>query len=252
MKKYFLQKIRKLIGTDKILELQHQINNELKNQNNKLNEIYYAQLFQSTIASSSWLKNKSFSPGRWAVDYSFLYTLYRVLNDLKPSKIVEFGLGQTTRMLGQYCDNFNVIAYTFEHDQNYIEFLQKSFEINKKIEVCRAELNETFYKGFKTFKYKCDIAKRTGDNVELIVLDGPFGTPRYSRIQILELVPECLNISNFCILIDDYQRLGEQDTVLEICSLFKKNNINFVKQNYKGSKEHILICSENNKFLTSL
>src|SRR5690554_4093444 len=78
--------------------------------NNKIqSEILIAQKFNNTIVDSKWLQYKSFSPGGWAVDYSFLYTLYRVLNDKKYTKILEFGLGQSSKMIHQYGDFFKEV-----------------------------------------------------------------------------------------------------------------------------------------------
>lgn len=65
-------------------------------------EILWANAFHDTIIDSEWLKSKTFSPGRWGVGYQYLYVLYRVLNEIKPRNILELGMGQTTRMIGQY------------------------------------------------------------------------------------------------------------------------------------------------------
>lgn len=45
-----------------------------------------ATIFNSTITSSEWLVNKSFSPRRSAMGYQALYPLYRILNDIKSWK----------------------------------------------------------------------------------------------------------------------------------------------------------------------
>ena len=60
-----------------------------------------------------------------------------------------------------------------------------------------------------------NISEIVGENIDLIILDGPFGSQRYSRIQILDLIPLSINKENFCILIDDFQRIGEKDTANE-------------------------------------
>jgi len=40
-------------------------------------------IFNNTIIDCEWLKYKNFSPGSWACDYAYLYTLFRVLNDMQ-------------------------------------------------------------------------------------------------------------------------------------------------------------------------
>src|SRR5690554_7298280 len=67
--------------------------------NNKiLQELNWSNVFNNTISDSEWFKNKSISPGRSAVGYPLLYVLYRILNDVKPLNILEFGLGQSTKI----------------------------------------------------------------------------------------------------------------------------------------------------------
>lgn len=62
-------------------------------------ENVWANIFNNTISNSPWLKDKSFSPGRWGVGYAYLYVMYRVLNEIRPRRILELGLGQSTRMI---------------------------------------------------------------------------------------------------------------------------------------------------------
>ena len=42
---------------------------------NTAKEILWADVFSSTVYESDWLKNKAFSPGRYAIEYVFLYVL---------------------------------------------------------------------------------------------------------------------------------------------------------------------------------
>ena len=88
-------------------------------------EILKGLIFNNTISESEWLKYKNFSPGEWAADYGLLYTLYRVLNGMKPKNILEFGLGQSSKMLHQYGKFYNVNVLTCEHDENWIDFFMK-------------------------------------------------------------------------------------------------------------------------------
>ena len=73
-------------------------------------EAVWAQIFNNTISESLWLKDKTFSPGRWAVGYPYLYVMYRVLNETRPKRILELGLGQSTRMIAQYAAAFQAVA----------------------------------------------------------------------------------------------------------------------------------------------
>ncbi len=218
---------------------------ELSRENN------WAFIFNNTIADSCWLRNKSFSPGRWASNYSFLYILYRVLNDVKPQAIIEFGLGQTTRMIVQYGKSFNVNPLTIEHDERWSNYFCQATELSGEGLIVHLDLEERYYKGFKTTAYSGlqDVAENK--KYDLIVLDGPFASDRFSRIQILDLIPDHL-ADSFCIIIDDFDRRGEKDTVKEVKRILAERKINFVCGYYAGTKAQQLICSPDWGFLTGL
>ncbi len=89
----------------------------LRESKNINKEILWAETFNNTISDSNWLKDKSFSPGRWAVGYQYLYAVYRILNAVKPKKILELGLGQSTKLLNQYAKANKDVKHTVvEHD----------------------------------------------------------------------------------------------------------------------------------------
>ena len=237
--------IMRMLGLNLVINNQQQL---LSTQQ----EIKKALIFNSTVCESEWLRHKSFSPGGWAVDFGFLYTLYRVLNDMHPQSILEFGLGQSSKMVHQYAHFVeNVKAVTGEHDKEWIGFFEKGKSGEYPVNIVKLDLEEVVYKGEKTrsFRNVSEIFK--GQTFDLILVDAPFGSPRYSRSQILELVPQNL-AKRFCIIIDDYDREGEKETVRELLSRFKELDIAVCANVYSGSKSHCLICSEDLKFLTSL
>ena len=82
--------------SQKIDDQNHLISNELKNislQTSQIkkqtSEAVWAHIFHDTIVESTWLKDKTFSPGRWAVGYPYLYVMYRILNEVHPKRILE-------------------------------------------------------------------------------------------------------------------------------------------------------------------
>jgi hypothetical protein len=227
---------------------------QLQNENNKLlNEIRWANVFNNTIIGSLWLKDKSFSPGTSAIGYPMFYVLFRILNDVKPKNILEFGLGQSSNMFYSYAAYFSQVRVTtLEHDKEWLEFFKndKTFPPNTKIKM--VENVKILHKGFETLTIKNILGQIDDNKYDLILVDAPFGSKRYSRSQVLSLVPNYFDTSNFCILIDDYQRLGEKDTCKDLEDLFEKNGIIFCKGIYSGMKEFVIYCSRNLKFLTTL
>ncbi len=93
---------------------------------NILKEINYADVFNSTIHTSDWLIDKSFSPTSYAIGYPLLYVLYRILDEQHPKNILEFGLGQSTKLFHQY-SVFVKEAHitTLEHDAKWIKFFSQ-------------------------------------------------------------------------------------------------------------------------------
>lgn len=251
-----LRKVKKCIwkqlGVTQLLQNQKQ-EIELLQESSKIeNEILKATIFNSTIVDSEWLKNKSFSPGGWAVDYSFLYTLYRVLEAMNPISILEFGLGQSSKLVHQYGSyHKDVEAVTVEHDSQWVDFFQKSTNPDYVFNIKQIEIEHIRYKGEDTLSYKNIIQECDGKKYDLIIVDAPFGSKRYSRSQILDIAQSNL-ASRFCIIIDDYNRFGEQETGKELMNLLDKKGLKYVSTVYFGSKKHLLLCSEDLKFLTSL
>lgn len=244
--------IRKQLGINQLIENQNQIKKELNSISRKEDELLKAMIFNNTIANSKWMKFKSFSPGGWAVDYAFLYTLYRVLNDVHPKSILEFGLGQSSKLIHQYADFYeDVHAITCEHDPEWISFFKRSIYEEYKISIQNIELEQVNYNSEVTLSYKDINIVFEDKKFDLIVVDAPFGSPRYSRSQILDLAKNNL-ADSFCIIIDDYDRVGEQETAKELMNLLDKAEIKYESKVYSGSKQHILICDYSSKFLTSL
>lgn len=241
----------KHLRINKILEKQDKI---LRSQDNILRlqtETLYAQRFNNTIIDSHWLKYRSFSPGGWAVDYGLLYTLYRVLNGIKPKHILEFGLGQSSKMVHQYANYYQIEAVTCEHDNQWISFFNEGRDGDYNITIQKTELETITYKGMETLTYK-DINKFMGEKkFDFILVDGPRGSKQFSRSQIVDIARNNLSPS-FCIIIDDTERRGEQETIQEVISVLESSGIQYCRREYSASKKHTLICSPDHKFLTSL
>lgn len=228
------------------------ISREIRNINK---EILWAENFNNTVSGSEWLKDKSFSPGRWAVGYQYLYAVYRILNTVKPKKILELGLGQSTKLLSQYAKANKVVKHiVVEHDQEWIDFYKKENEVAENTEILKIEREYRKYKNddkvlaFKEFKENLK-----GQKFDFISIDAPLGANAkiYARVDVLEILPECLE-KDFVMVIDDYNRKGEKNTVNEIERILKEHNISYCKGIYYGEKECMVISSEKLKFVCSM
>ena len=227
----------------------------LKDLKGRQSEVLWGEIFRDTIVNSIWLKDKSFSPGRWAAGYPFLYALYRVLDEARPKRILELGLGQTTRMIGQYASAFEDVQHiVIEHDPEWIAFFKRSFSFGERTTLLQLPLEESAYlEDNKVLSYKGFTDALEGKSFDLISIDGPFGgnAKIYSRVDVLRLFPNCL-MDSFAVLLDDFDRLGERRTMAKMELNLKDHGIAYHVGRFVGQKETRILTSENWKFLCSM
>ena len=241
-----LKKFRAL--TDKV----DKTNDRLNEVNKKLDEIYWANVFNNSISDSKWLTNRTFNPGRWAAGYQMLYLIFRIYDTIKPKNILEFGLGESSRLLYQYHVSNPEIKYKIiEQDNNWLTFFSKStFDVSSH--TILLDIEKRIIHGQEVNLYKGLISSLEKEKFDFVIVDGPWGSSHYSRYQIVELFENNLISEQFVILIDDYERIGEQETVVKLKELLNQKGIKYSEGVYSGIKQTYLICSENFKFITSL
>lgn len=228
-------------------------------------DLYYGQLFNQVTLNSEWLCDKSFAPGRMAVDYCYLYTMYHALNVVRPTNILDVGLGQTSRMFSQYAKwkNSNggakVNHIIVEHDPDWIDFFMKQYECDYDIHQLPLLINVPFQISDKIIVKEANIYDGfdkwllTKGKFDFVSIDGPFGNKKYSRPQMMELLYQDRLKDDFVIMVDDVNRKGEQNTIrLFLDELNKRKNGNYSVNIYNGSKKHCIITTEKYKFLTTL
>ncbi|NMD37403.1 MAG: class I SAM-dependent methyltransferase [Christensenellaceae bacterium] len=218
-------------------------------------EAVWANVFNNTISSSSWLNDKTFYPGRWAVGYPFLYVMYRILNEIKPQSILELGLGQTSRMIGQYAANRkNTKHYVVEGDKDWADFFINDFKLSEQSEIVILDYEFIKYKEDDRVRVYKDFAKTFGNKkFDFITIDAPFAGDMeiYSRIDLLSIIPDSL-CESFVIMVDDILRKTEANMFIELENKLKENNIEYVKGKYSGLKDFYIIVSPNLSFLTTM
>lgn len=219
------------------------------------NEAVWSDVFHDAILESSWLNKKTFFPGRWAAGYPFLYALYRSLEEFHPKDILELGLGQTTRMIGQYAEYEKKCHHiVVEHDQEWIDTFKQGFLLSTNTEIIKLNIDKnSFYDTEPTTIYVDFAEKLQGRKFDLISIDAPFGGDSlvYARMDILGILPECLK-PDFVIFVDDYNRHGEQHMVEKLKGVLEENCIPYRTGIYKGNKETYMITSESLKFLCTM
>lgn len=218
-------------------------------------EAVWAETFNNTVNGSAWLKNTAFSPGRMAVGYPALYVMYRVLNEARPQRILELGLGQSTRMIGQYVATHEGVEHVVvEHDPEWIAFFQNDFQLSERTKIVQLDREMVPYKEAEAVRvFKGFRETFAGKKFDFIFIDAPLGgdMKQYARIDVLRLLPECLSES-FVIMIDDAERGGETHTVAEMEKRLQESTVHYRCGRYCGKKDFILISAEHMGFLTTL
>jgi len=236
-----------------------EIENDLKTIIGQNAELIYSQVFHDTIKGSEWLPGDfPFSPGRGALGYPALYVLYRILDEIRPQSVLEMGMGQSTKMIALYNHKHKECRHcVVEHDQKWIDFFCNHFELPGTTEVVQLPItdipvtgsgkpqNVTVYAGFED--------RFRGKKFDFICIDGPYGfrSPEFSRIDIVSILPECLN-EQFVILLDDCQRVGEMNTLRLITQILKEKQIKYSVNVYEGEKHTGLVVSEDLSFLCTM
>lgn len=217
-------------------------------------ESVWANIFHDAIQNCRWLKNKKFFPGRWAAGYPALYAIFRVLENYHPKKILELGLGQSTRIIGQYAAAYSSVSHTVvEADPNWISFFKKDFELPENTKVQNLEYEMSLYQDKVVRQYKDFGSTFKDQKFDFIFIDAPLGGDMvdFSRVDVLQLLPFCLEKS-FVIMLDDFDRQQEQNTCEELEMLLLRNGISFKLGVYSGQKQTALICSDDVSFLASM
>jgi len=218
-------------------------------------EAVYAHVFHDTIIDSAWLKDKTFSPGRWAVGYQALYVMYRILDEIRPRNILELGLGQSTKMISQYVTNSkeDVFHTVVEHNSEWIDFFKRQYTLSAGTEIKLLPLTMEEYKGNEVRVYDGFSEAIVGHKFDFIVIDAPMGgdMKENARIDVLKNLPECL-AESFVILMDDTNRSGEMNTIHEMENLLDEKGIPFTSGKYQGNKGCYVIASKELSFLCTM
>lgn len=225
----------------------------LKTMKGQTDEIVWSKIWDDTKKGLDWIEElPSISPGRWAVGYNYIYVLTRVLKDRKPHKILDLGLGISSTIISHYCSkNDDMIHDIVEQDEDWATFYKSNNKLSAYTNIFILECLEKEYKGNKINYYEAFNSVVNNKKYDFISIDGPKGSDRFSRRDIVDYIPGIL-AEDFIILMDDTNRIGEKDTINEIKNKLETNNIEFYEGSYESIKNCHVIASKNNKFFCSL
>ncbi|OIU88545.1 hypothetical protein BFN01_04480 [Microbacterium sp. AR7-10] len=219
-----------------------------------IDEVLWSSVFSDTSLESSWFLERTLSPGRWAVGYQFLYVLYRILDEVRPASILELGLGQSSKMTGQYALNVGGVRHVIvEHDADWIATFAANFALSSASTVVRLDLTQTEAPSGAFVHRYADFATSLGeDEYDLVIVDGPFGFDQdLARVDVLDLIPRSLG-KRFVIMLDDAHRRGERALIELVVAALDQSGIPYVSAMYKGQKDLWIVASADLAYLATL
>ena len=222
---------------------------------NELKELNYAHLLHDGMKGTFWLNKQTFDLHNWAANYSFIYLLFRILDKMEPRNILEFGLGQTTKLTTQYIAYKNSKAYlnVCEHSRDWIQIYQPELPKHEHIRINHLELEYFEYRRKKNDKY-AGLLELVGDRkFDLIIVDGPVGGGKnLPRSNVVDLIGHGNLAEDFVIIFDDAERVGEKNTIRKTQAALRKKSIAFQTFERFGIKRQAYIVSKSRAFAAFL
>jgi len=218
----------------------------------QLKELEWAQIYHDSIRGKKWLEETPLYIGRWAGNYAFFYVLNRLLNDYKPKRILEFGLGESSKFISTYLENVLTKSkhLIIEQDTSWYINFKSNFQLSTRSNVVICPLIKKNVHNVEVNCYQ-DLKTQITQKYDLYIVDGPFGSKHYSRYDIVTLAQDFNDNDEFIIVIDDFQREGEQETVSVLETVFKEKGLKIFKGIYTGNKSVCVLGTEKYKHIST-
>lgn len=151
--------------------------------------------------------------------------LIDILESFKPKRICELGSGVSTNIFNTYCNKYNTINYSIEHDPQYNRYDSIMMPLIENSQLFNYK-NCTLYKGLEDWLQE-------QDKFDLVLIDGPNdGIPfnnqnlEYARIQIFDFIIFDKLSNDSIIMYHDSEKEVAQRTLKE----FEKQLKNYSKE----------------------
>jgi hypothetical protein len=168
-------------------------------------ELASVDLLRRLCESHAWLQFPMFPVGG-AANHAFLAILVRALSECDFDSVLEFGAGQTTRVLSEWSKVSGAKVCTIESDAGWITECRKivSSPHHQLVHAPLCESND----GHQWYDFEVVRAHHRSGAASLIIVDGPVGIKRWSRAGFIQRFDE-LRGENWVVLWDDLHRYGD-------------------------------------------
>jgi len=189
-------------------------------------ELLYFQAFLNLLP-----EKHDFYPFGGSANSSLLYFLGRFLKEFRELNIVELGMGQTTILLNIFAENQDN-HFSIDDNEFWIDSVNSKLINPEKSQLIFRNLIEVEVSSNKTFFYKDFESIFENKVVDLVIVDGPKGTKKFSRCGILPfLVKRFSDQDNMVVIFDDTHRKAELETFQLLVKMLKNDNV--WDENYK-------------------
>ena len=199
-------------------------------------ELQYTNLFRRDLNALGLAD--CYYPTGSAANGSLLYCLLRTVRESPVCSVLELGCGESTRLLNALRSLRPLEVLSVEDDAFWRDHIAS--EVDHEIVLCPLESRSIAGKVVDSYAWTEEILKRRFD---LIVVDGPRATRRFSRWGALEIIENTL-ADDFVILVDDAERRGEADTIHGIQQLLERQGKRFDMRVLGGLQTQAMIFSE--------
>jgi hypothetical protein len=216
-------------------------------------ELEWAHVYHDSIRGKVHLENLPLNIGRWAGNYAFFYLLNRIMSDAKPQRILEFGLGESSKFITVCLEQElkSGFHHIIEQSSEWATAFNSRFELSAYSKVSVCPLVKKQINGHEVNSYE-GLAEVVTGTFDLYLVDGPFGSPHFSRYDILAVAERLKPSDEFIIVIDDYDRIGEQETAKALEVLFEEKQIKAYTKVFTGIKKVWLLATPKYRFVTSI
>ncbi len=217
-------------------------------------EIMWAQKYHDSIENSEWFLKRNLSPGEAGsteVSYNYLYPLYRILDEYHPQSILEWNMGQVTKMTVQYADRYRISHTVMTNDRERAEWYIKKGNISwdctnlhiSPIQNGSANgLNGVIFQDFK------EITK--DKKYDLLLIKAPSGQVVNTHMDLLTGFIEIL-AKDFAIFVD-HTELNAMAFVLEnVVGILQQHGIHCFRKDFSSENRMVsVIASESWKYIS--
>ncbi len=211
-------------------------------------ESVFAHIFHDTTRTSSWFHDRNISPSRFAANYTLLYLLYRILDEMRPQQILDIGMGETSRLISQYVRNVPDAKHVLlEEDRLWIDVFSSKFSLPNNTEILQLPYETIDFMNDRVPVFKGLKEALAGRRFNLITIDAPSPSQdeietQFRRIDLIQLVPDCL-AEDFIILQHDVDHPMIKNSSALLLETLTKAGIDYAKATYLGRRETLVIAS---------